>query len=72
MIGENAIEVCNVLASLVNQEGEARLKLYQTFLPGNTPPNDAVARLLALGRRLDLKVDVGGYGSGLLSFSYTG
>jgi hypothetical protein len=72
MIGENAIEVCNVLASLLNQEGAARLKLYQTFLPGNTPPNDAVANLLALGRRLDLTVDIGGYGSGLLSVSYTG
>ena len=70
MIGENAIEVCNVVASLINQEGAARLKLDTTFLPGNTPPNDAVARLLALGRRLDLTVDLGGYGSGLLSFSY--
>jgi hypothetical protein len=72
MIGENAIEVCNVLASLINHEGAARLKLHQTFLPGNTPPNDAVAHLLALGRRLDLTIDVGGYGSGLLSLSYTG
>jgi hypothetical protein len=70
MIGENAIEVCNVLASLINQEGAARLKLDSTFLPGNTPPNDAIARLLALGRRLDVNVDIGGYGSGLLSLSY--
>lgn len=72
MIGENAIEVCNVLASLLNREGTARLKLYNTFLPGNPPPNDAVAHLLALGRRLDLTVDVGGYGSGRLAIAYAG
>jgi hypothetical protein len=58
MIGENAIEVCNVLGSILN-------------LPGNSPPNDAVGYLLALGRRLDLAVEVGGYGSGKLSITFT-
>jgi hypothetical protein len=72
MIGENAIEVCNVLASLLNREGTTRLKLYNTFLPGNPPPNDAVAHLLALGRRLDLTVDVGGYGAGQIAIAYAG
>ena len=72
MIGENAIEVCNVLASLINHEGAARLKLYNTFLPGNPPPNDAIAHLLALGRRLDLTVDIGGYGAGQLAIAYAG
>jgi hypothetical protein len=71
MIGENAIEVCNVLGSLLNREGTAHLKLYQTYLPGNSPPNDSVGYLLALGRRLDLNVDVGGYGSGKLSITFT-
>jgi hypothetical protein len=70
MIGENAIEVCNVLASLLNSGGAAHLKLYQTHLPGNPPPNDAVGYLLALGRRLDLTVDVAGYGSGKLSITF--
>ena len=71
MIGENAIEVCNVLGSLLNREGTAHLKLYQTYLPGNSPPNDSVGFLLALGRRLDLTIDVGGYGSGKLSIAFT-
>ena len=71
MIGENAIEVCNVLASLLNREGTAHLKLYQTYLPGNPPPNDAVGHLVALGRRLDLAVDVAGYGSGKLAITFT-
>jgi hypothetical protein len=72
MIGENAVEVCNILASLINREGAVRLKLHQTFLPGNAAPNDAVAYLLALGRRIDLLVDVGGYGSGQLSLAFAG
>jgi hypothetical protein len=72
MIGENAIEVCNILCSLLNREGAAHLKLHQTYLPGNTPPNDAIAHLLALGRRLDLVVDIAGYGSGKLSMAFTG
>src|SRR3954454_16779505 len=58
MIGENAIEVCNILAGLLNREGVPRLKLYQTFLPGETAPTDAVHWLLALGRRIDLKIEV--------------
>ena len=70
MIGENAIEVCNVLASLLNSQGAAHLKLYQTHLPGTAPPNDAVGYLLALGRRLDLAIDVAGYGSGKLSIAF--
>jgi hypothetical protein len=69
MIGENAIEVCNIIASILNKEGAPHLKMHQTFLPGNTPPNDAVGHLLAIGRRLDLTVDVAGYGSGKLSMA---
>jgi len=72
MIGENAIEVCNILAGLINREGAPRLKLYQTFLPAGNPPVDAVNWLLALGRRLDLKVDVSGYGSGKIAITLAG
>jgi hypothetical protein len=72
MIGENAIEVCNILGSLLNREGAPHLKMYQTYLPGNTPPTDAVNHLLSIGRRLDLVVDVAGYGAGKLSMALTG
>ncbi|GAA1576601.1 hypothetical protein GCM10009827_118010 [Dactylosporangium maewongense] len=72
MIGENAIEVCNILAGLLNREGVPRLKLYQTFLPGEKAPTDAVNWLLALGRRLDLIVDVSGYGAGKISIALAG
>ena len=72
MIGENAIEVCNVFTSLLNKEGADHLKMYQTYLPGNPPPTDAAGYLLAIGRRLDLRVEVGGYGGGKFSMALTG
>lgn len=71
MIGENAGEICNILAGLINKEDAPRVKLHQVFLPGENPPADAVNYLLALGRRLDLKVDVSGYGGGKLSVTLT-
>jgi hypothetical protein len=64
MVAENVTEVCNVLSSLLNREGQPRLRVHQTFMPGQMPPADAVGYMLALGRRLDLDIDVQGYGSG--------
>jgi len=64
MIAENVTEVCNVLSTLLNREGLPHVRMYQTYLPGQMPPADAVGYLLALGRRLDLNVDVQGYGKG--------
>lgn len=64
MIAENVTEVCNILSSLLNREGHPHLKMYQTHLPGQMPPADAIGYLLALGRRVDLNVDVQGYGEG--------
>ena len=66
MVAENVAEVCNILSSLLNREGQSRLKVHQTYLPGQMPPADAAGYLLALGRRLDLTVDVQGYGSGTI------
>lgn len=69
MIAENVTEVCNILTSLLNHEGQDRLRMYKTFLPGGDekPPTDAVGYLLAHGRRLDLNVDVQGYGEGRIA-----
>ena len=71
LIGENIREVLNVLGSLLNQEGMAHLKLHQMFLPGESPPLDAIAHIKAIGRRVDLRVDVAGYGGGKLSINFT-
>lgn len=69
---ENAKEVCNILGSVLNKEGLPHLRLYQTYLPGEALPADATGHLLALGRRLDLTVEVAGYGAGKLSISLIG
>jgi hypothetical protein len=71
-VAENVREVCNIMAFLLNRAGGGHCKLYQVYLPGETPPSDACGVLLALGRRLDLTVDVGGYGNGKLSITLTG
>ena len=70
VVAENVTEVCNIMAGLLNRPGAPHLRLYQRFLPGEGPPTDATGHLLALGRRLDLNVEVSGYGSGKLSISF--
>ena len=68
-LAENVFELCNVLTSLLNKEGAPHIKLYQVIYPGMELPNDARAHLLALGKRLDLTVEVTRYGKGKLSLS---
>jgi hypothetical protein len=69
-VAENITEVCNILSSLLNHEGQPRLRMHETYLPGNPAPTDAAGQLQAIGRRLDLNVDVQGYGQGRMAFSY--
>ncbi len=68
-LAENVFELCNIFTSLLNREGAPHIKLYQVLYPGMELPNDARAVLLALGRRLDLNVEVSRYGKGKLSLS---
>ncbi|SDT75833.1 hypothetical protein [Actinoplanes derwentensis] len=68
-LAENVFELCNVFTSLLNKEGSPHLKLYQVIYPNQELPGDARAVLLALGRRLDLAVEVNRYGKGKLSLS---
>lgn len=68
-MAENVGELCNVLTSLLNREGAPHVKLRQVIYPGDAVPNDARAHLLALGRRLDIVVEVARYGKGKLSLS---
>jgi hypothetical protein len=68
-LAENVFEMCNVLTSLLNREGGPHVKLYQVVQPGMPLPVDARAHLLALGRRLDLMIEINRYGKGKLSLS---
>ncbi|RJK92453.1 hypothetical protein [Vallicoccus soli] len=66
VVFENLYEVLNIFASLFNQPGAKHLKLYKVYGPDELPPADVSAYVRTLGRRLDLGVTVGGYGSGRL------
>lgn len=66
---ENLGEVSNVLASVFQIRGNPHLRLEQMYRPINTAPDSAIQLLYALGHRVDLSVDVPGYGAGRLAVS---
>lgn len=66
---ENISEVSNVLASVFQIPGNPHLRLERTYRPLNTAPDAAIELLYALGHRIDLGLDVPGYGKGRLSIS---
>jgi hypothetical protein len=68
-VAENVREVCSVMATLLNRPGGGHCLLHQVFLPGQEPPTDVVGTLLAIGRRIDLSLEIGGYGKGKLSIT---
>jgi hypothetical protein len=69
MLAENVGEICNVFTGLLNRDGGPHVKLHQLFEPGQLPPADVSANMVALGRRMDLNVTVARYGGGKLSVS---
>ena len=68
-LAENVFELCNVMTSLLNREGAPHIKMYQVVYPGDPLPADARAHLMALGRRVDLTIEVNRYGKGKFSLS---
>ncbi len=64
---DNTSEVLNVAASLFNVEGAPHVRLYEAYAPRETLPPDIARWVLAYVRRLDMTVDVRGYGEGNLS-----
>ncbi|GGN79148.1 hypothetical protein GCM10010112_53490 [Actinoplanes lobatus] len=68
-LAENVFELCNIFTSLLNKEGAKHIKLYQVIYPKQDLPADVRQVLLALGRRLDLTVEVTRYGKGKLSLA---
>ena len=63
---EVVYEVVNVAAALFNGGGVNHSKLHKLYAPGEWVPGD-LAGLAAAFNRIDLKVEVAGYGSGALS-----
>jgi hypothetical protein len=66
MLVEALHEVVNVLSALFNVPGAPHSKLYKLYAPGDDLPGD-IAGSLAAFNRLDLAIDVPGYGKGGLS-----
>ena len=66
MLTEALHEVVNVLSALFNVPGAPHSKLYKLYAPGDDLPGD-IACSLAAFNRLDLAIDVPGYGKGGLS-----
>ena len=64
---ENLREVLDVAATMFNVEGASHLHLDGLHPAGDDVPRDVQARALTLGRRVDLELDIAGYGAGRLS-----
>lgn len=63
-LGENVGEVLNVAASLFNADGAPHLRLLSVY-GGDAPvPADIAVLAATFAPRLDLEVDVSGYGAG--------
>lgn len=71
VLSENLYEVLNVAASLFNVGEAVHLRLLDLHPAGTPLPPDVLMRTLTLGRREDLEIEVGGYGSGRLSVILT-
>ncbi len=66
MMVEALHEVVNVLSALFNVPGAPHSKLHRLYAPGEDLPGD-VQGMLAAFNRLDLAIEVPGYGKGALS-----
>jgi hypothetical protein len=66
MLVEALHEVVNVLSALFNTPGAPHSKLYKLYAPGEDLPGD-IAGMLAAFNRIDLAIDIQGYGKGALS-----
>lgn len=66
MMVEALHEVVNVLSALFNTPGAPHSKLHKLYAPGEDVPGD-LAGMLAGFNRIDLAIEVPGYGKGALS-----
>lgn len=67
-LDDNFYEVANVLASVFNENPEApHLQLHKVHKVGEQLPNDVVSMLGYVVRRMDVKIDIAGYGGGRLT-----
>lgn len=68
---DNLFEVLNIAASMFNVADAPHVRLHDLHRAGDPLPPDLLARCLSLGRREDLSIDIGGYGTGACSVILT-
>ena len=66
LLAEALHEVVNVLSALFNTPGAPHSKLHKLYAPGDDLPGD-IEGMLANFNRIDLAIEVPGYGKGALS-----
>jgi hypothetical protein len=66
-LGENVAEVLNVAASLFNADGAPHLRLDSVYGGDMPVPADVATLSKAYSPRLDVELDVAGYGTGIWS-----
>ena len=64
---ENCYEVLNVLAAVFNLPNLPHVRLYHMYAPNATLPPDIAALGAMLGSRMDVALNISGYGTGLMS-----
>jgi hypothetical protein len=64
---DNIGEVFNIAANVLNQHSDVHQRLYSTVRGVPAAPADAAALSATPANRLDLAIDIDGYGSGALS-----
>ena len=67
MVSDCCYEVLNVMASVFNVADAPHVRLYQMYGPQENVPGDLSALAATVGSRLDVRLNIGGYGDGLLS-----
>ena len=64
---DNCYEVLNVLAAVFNLPDAPHVRLYQMYGPNIAVPPDIAQLGAMLGNRMDVELNISGYGTGLLS-----
>ena len=64
---DNCYEVLNVLSAVFNLPNAPHVRLYEMYGPGAVIPGDIAAMAVSVGSRMDVKLEIAGYGPGKLS-----
>jgi hypothetical protein len=67
LLRDNTYEVLNVLSAVFNVENAPHVRLYELYGPMGGVPSDVLALSQVIGSRMDLELNIAGYGVGHLS-----